>query len=271
LEKKRPYDDAFQPIEVSDSETDVESLQGKTRDNDKPQVSSIIGPRRRNVAKKNEKTLVEVMTKAFAQDIKDETKGELHDIDDVSIFTEHIGRQLRAVKNRKQYVIMQNSIQNAIFKCQLDFCQEPDVSPHVEVTKKDIPMSTYVRHKGTGQKEQVANIETSKDQSSKRQTGDKHMSDSLYETGSDDVIESSQKGPHLDPEGTVPKYVASDKQSSSKSSNQPCADKSGGTSKKTNKKSLIKRTTRMTLRQKVGSQLDDLNNCKEPTDAPEDI
>jgi hypothetical protein len=77
------------------------------------------------------------MTKAFQQNISEVRQAPPTPKDDISLFTEHIAMQLRAVKDPQQVAIMQNSIENALFQCRMKFWGNPtgmsrnQLDPHV--------------------------------------------------------------------------------------------------------------------------------------------
>jgi hypothetical protein len=91
--------------------------------------------------------LVEVMTKAFEKDLHDENTPEIKRLDDIAIFTEHIGRQLRAVKDKQKCLILQNCIQSALFKCQMSFWQQTTPANPVIVDDTPEPEESHVASK----------------------------------------------------------------------------------------------------------------------------
>lgn len=112
---KETPDKILGPIELSGSDSD-----------NQPSTSAGVSHRKkRNVTSTKQNELIEVMTKAFRRDIETEDKSDITKADDISIFLEHIGRQLRALKDSAQVSIMQNCIQMAVFKCQMTFIKEP--------------------------------------------------------------------------------------------------------------------------------------------------
>jgi hypothetical protein len=88
-------------------------------------------PRKKQV---QDQKLVSMMTRAFERNLQDDDKHDLTKLDDVAIYIEHIGRQLRSIKNLTQRRIMQNCIDNAIFKCEMMFRNAP---AHQVVTQPD--------------------------------------------------------------------------------------------------------------------------------------
>jgi hypothetical protein len=136
-------------------------LTGSESDNEPSTSAGVRERRKRNVKSKKETEFLEVMTKAFRRDYQEDEGSDITKLDDISIFLEHIGRQLRALKDSGKVTIMQNSIQTAIFKCQMTFMQEakndlvviadddsdnPDVMTKVKGFPSDIHAKVVTQH-----------------------------------------------------------------------------------------------------------------------------
>jgi hypothetical protein len=55
-------------------------------------------------------------------------------LDDVSIFTEYIGRQIRALKDPTKMLIMQNTLQKAMFECHMSLAAETGNPTVIDIT-----------------------------------------------------------------------------------------------------------------------------------------
>lgn len=257
MDNKRVYHEAFTPIELSGSESDVDPREPGQVGRQTQQMSSLTFPRKRNISPRSDKTLMKVMTKAFQKDIEDEVKSDLKELDDVSIFTEHIGRQLRSLKNKEHFLIMQNSIQSAMFKCQMAFCKQGDVNNPIEIDtdKSRADVTKRKVAKDVQQDQEPCQSATTRDMST----------DHIYETGSDNVEDTN-----TDPQPTT---KTGDIGNLSKST--PSDHKSAtSVTKKPKKKLGTTRTTRMSLRQKAATQSDHLDSPIHPSRdnvIPEDI
>jgi hypothetical protein len=127
---RRSFSDAFDPIQVSDTDS-----QGSVHEVASTSASAPKPPRERTTTKSfKEMAFMDAMTKALSKDSGENDKPNVTKLDDISIFTEHVGRQLRALPDRKKVIIMQNAINSAIFDTQMSFCNQTDVAPVIDIT-----------------------------------------------------------------------------------------------------------------------------------------
>lgn len=129
---RRTFKDAFKPIEVTDSESEGE-LPKPSQHAGVKVVKSSSAVKRKQTLRSKEETLVDVISQAFERDMSQPPQLPPQQVDDIAVFTEHIARQLRAVKDPQKCAIMQNSIENALFKCRMEFWGNPSVGATVNI------------------------------------------------------------------------------------------------------------------------------------------
>jgi hypothetical protein len=72
---------------------------------------------KKRIIKPGEAELMNIMKKAFEKDL--EEKDTVDKMDDIDIFLLHIGRQLKAIPDKKQQLLVQNQLQQVLFNYQL--------------------------------------------------------------------------------------------------------------------------------------------------------
>lgn len=70
-------------------------------------------------------SLMQVLTQVCQQELDDTEKKEMERMDEVAIFCEYVGRQLRDIPGKKQRQMLQNQIQTVIFNAQMGYSMEP--------------------------------------------------------------------------------------------------------------------------------------------------
>ena len=109
----------------------------------------LVRPKGKKHLTQSEEKLMKVMTAAFQRDLNDLNKitesPEKKELDDVAVFTEHIGRQLRQITDKKKRLFVQHEIQNTIFNYQVCFWEEESEATFMPVQGATRPFS-YASH-----------------------------------------------------------------------------------------------------------------------------
>jgi hypothetical protein len=209
------------------------------------------------------------MTKAFSQNLTEVRQAPATPKDDITLFTEHIAMQLRAVKDPQQVAIMQNSIENALFQCRMKFWgnptgmsmnqidkhvadgptigQAPNPLPLPASVPRAKPSSTFVPSQSNQSSAGVFTDRRPSTQGHKKQSGG-----NTHEVDDDSVQEDSNCEGIL----VLPTISTNKKGASS----VPRKRKSVG---------MSSRTTRMTLRQKAPLDLDEPVNVPDQSEHEE--
>jgi hypothetical protein len=149
---KRVYTEAFEPIQLSDSDSDF----GKNKEEEREHLQARTGGRTRHRSKAKEEALLEVMTKAFQHDSRPDTKA----VDEISTFSDHVGQQLRALGDPQKCAIMQNAIENAIFSCKMKFLEKGTPKPDCVSQDKVIQQVQTGKGKVGGKLSSKGNVAT---------------------------------------------------------------------------------------------------------------
>jgi hypothetical protein len=250
------------PIKLLDSDSDHDEGKDKKSADEmpKPSVSSL--RRKRNLSKNKENTLVDVITKAFAQDAGDEQKSDVKQMRDIDIFTEHIGRELRSLQDRKKCAIMQNAIENAIFSCKMQFWQPKDDSPtfhvlpssqssHLPAVNPSVKRKLDVEGKGLPHTDEIFCLDIPKKHAEVPPLGESDVPKGQVVQAVVHGQPSSCQTPNID--------TGSDHVIPKASSNQVKKGQKGAAlMSKKKQESLPPRTTRMTLRYKSMATSDEV-------------